>query len=61
MGKRRRPRVPAGLIVQTARHKAIDRMRRKARWEAELDETVTGKAIEERTTPTPKYPMTGCG
>jgi RNA polymerase sigma-70 factor (ECF subfamily) len=41
------PEFPRAWIVQTARHKAIDRMRRKARWEAELDESATAKAIEK--------------
>ncbi|MCU1233090.1 MAG: polymerase sigma-70 factor2C subfamily [Candidatus Solibacter sp.] len=32
------PDYPRAWIVQTARHKAIDRLRRKSRWEAPLDE-----------------------
>ena len=42
------PESPRAWIIQTARHKAIDRLRRRARFEETLEsETVAGRAVQE--------------
>lgn len=47
------PAHPRAWIIETARHKAIDRIRRRTRFEATLDDTVTEPSIE-----TPDYDPT---
>lgn len=49
------PEFPRAWIIQTARHKAIDRMRRRARWEESLDGFDGNRAALDRTTPMPDY------
>ena len=41
------PRNPRAWVVQTARHKAIDRLRRRARFSEKVDELAAMQALEE--------------
>jgi RNA polymerase sigma-70 factor (ECF subfamily) len=48
------PESPRAWIIQTARHKAIDRLRRRARFEETLEShAVAGKAVQEPDYETP--------
>src|ERR1700676_1713855 len=47
------PEFPRAWIIQTARHKAIDRIRRKARFEEKLESYATSRAV--RTIEEPDY------
>jgi RNA polymerase sigma-70 factor (ECF subfamily) len=48
------PESPRAWIIQTARHKAIDRLRRRARFEETLEShTVAGKTVQEPDYETP--------
>src|SRR5208337_2631046 len=41
------PQFPRAWIIQTARHKAIDRIRRKARFEEKLESYATSGLVRE--------------
>jgi len=40
------PEFPRAWIIQTARHKAIDRLRRRSRFEAPLDDEIAARASQ---------------
>ena len=58
------PESPRAWIIQTARHKAIDRIRRRSRFEEKLD-AYAGRAApgrsRSRTTTRAKSPTIACG
>src|SRR5437868_14277173 len=45
------PEFPRAWIIQTARHKAIDRIRRKAKFEEKLESYVTSGFVQEMEVP----------
>jgi len=57
------PEFPRAWIVQTARHKAIDRIRHQARFEekAESYANELGPAVKSRITTQAKFPTIACG
>ncbi len=45
------PEFPRAWIVQTARHKAIDRMRRQSRWQEKLESYTNGNLVQSMEVP----------
>ena len=58
------PEFPRAWIIQTARHKAIDRIRSKIRSEEKLESYAASGLVgplKSRTTTAAKFPTTVCG